>query len=444
MSANLRAILKYKFEVGAVVFVLNLLLACTTLGTAQTWVRITPEFSTGDTTFPRWDCVFSTKLTGWITAVQFASDSMPGFNRFYKTTDGGAFWTLERDFVNRNVSYPFSSDSLHFWASVSGVGLVFTSDGGATWDSSHVEPWFDVIGGNLHFFDSLEGFARADRLMHTVDGGHTWSGDYSTDTLWAPSSDMFDFIDRRRGWVAGGHPIILDAGAISATTDSGRTWSMRAQTSWIVGLDMVDSLVGYAVSYNPFGPGSVYSTTDGWSTFAMTTIPGASGYNAIGFLDALHGWFVGNSGQIWYTSDGGLNWTLQESGVTVNLVRIIILHGQNTVYVIGENNTILRLDLTSDVQESLSDVPKSFSLSQNYPNPFNPLTTISYTLPAQSFVTLKVFNVLGQEIATLVNATETPGNKSVRFDGSGLPSGVYFYRLQAGSYSGTKMLMIVK
>jgi hypothetical protein len=89
-------------------------------------------------------------------------------------------------------------------------------------------------------------------------------------------------------------------------------------------------------------------------------------------------------------------------------------------------------------------VPKGFELGQNYPNPFNPSTTISYTLPAQSLVTLKVFNVLGQEVAVLVNGIESPGTKSVRFVGSPFPSGAYFYRLQAGSHSATKMLMSVK
>ena len=101
-----------------------------------------------------------------------------------------------------------------------------------------------------------------------------------------------------------------------------------------------------------------------------------------------------------------------------------------------------------EILTSASDVaigvPSTFALHQNYPNPFNPSTTISYTLPVQSFVTLKVFNVLGQEVATLVNGIESPGSKSVRFDGGRLPSGVYFYRLQAGSYSGTRMLLIVK
>jgi hypothetical protein len=98
---------------------------------------------------------------------------------------------------------------------------------------------------------------------------------------------------------------------------------------------------------------------------------------------------------------------------------------------------------STDVEEEQS-VPRECDLRQNYPNPFNPSTTISYALPTQGFVSLKVFNVLGQEVAILVNGIESPGSKSVTLDGSGLPSGVYFYRLQAGSYSSTKMLMVVR
>jgi hypothetical protein len=98
----------------------------------------------------------------------------------------------------------------------------------------------------------------------------------------------------------------------------------------------------------------------------------------------------------------------------------------------------------SAVDSSRISIPAAYVLRQNYPNPFNPSTTISYALPTQSLVTLKVFNVLGQEVATLVNGLENPGNKSVEFNAAGLPSGVYFYRLQAGSYSGTKMLMVVR
>lgn len=88
--------------------------------------------------------------------------------------------------------------------------------------------------------------------------------------------------------------------------------------------------------------------------------------------------------------------------------------------------------------------PTEFSLSQNYPNPFNPSTTISYQLVKQSHVTLKVFDVLGREVATLVNGLEEPGYKSVKFEASKLPSGVYYYRLQAGNYVETKKLLLLR
>jgi len=91
-----------------------------------------------------------------------------------------------------------------------------------------------------------------------------------------------------------------------------------------------------------------------------------------------------------------------------------------------------------------SEVPKVFALMQNYPNPFNPSTIISYQLPTSSFVSLKVLDVLGREIATLVNDRQNPGNHSVRFSASNLSSGVYYYRLQAGTYIETKKLTVIK
>ena len=104
----------------------------------------------------------------------------------------------------------------------------------------------------------------------------------------------------------------------------------------------------------------------------------------------------------------------------------------------GGNNYISSIDKTG------SEMPRTYNLYQNYPNPFNPSTFIDYQLPASVFVTLKVFDVLGREIETLVNEHQNAGKHSVQFNAAKLPSGVYFYKLEAGNYNNTKKLLLLK
>ncbi len=94
--------------------------------------------------------------------------------------------------------------------------------------------------------------------------------------------------------------------------------------------------------------------------------------------------------------------------------------------------------------KSLSGISVAFTLAQNYPNPFNPSTTISFTLQSGSFVTLKIFDVMGREVTALVSQEKEAGTYQMRWNASGMPSGVYFYRLQAGIYTETKRLVILK
>jgi uncharacterized protein YdaL len=96
------------------------------------------------------------------------------------------------------------------------------------------------------------------------------------------------------------------------------------------------------------------------------------------------------------------------------------------------------------VHQSTDLLPHALTLLQNFPNPFNPTTTIRYELPHASHVSLIVFNTIGQEVTTLVDAVEEPGYKSVQFDASHLSSGIYFYRLTAGSFTSVKKLMLLR
>ncbi|HQF42775.1 MAG TPA: T9SS type A sorting domain-containing protein [Ignavibacteriaceae bacterium] len=97
----------------------------------------------------------------------------------------------------------------------------------------------------------------------------------------------------------------------------------------------------------------------------------------------------------------------------------------------------------TDVEELPGEI-KTYSLSNNYPNPFNPSTTIKYQIPKSGLVTLKVYNVLGKEITTLVNEEKSVGSYEITFDASGLSSGIYFYKLSADNFQQTKKMILLK
>jgi len=96
------------------------------------------------------------------------------------------------------------------------------------------------------------------------------------------------------------------------------------------------------------------------------------------------------------------------------------------------------------VEVTIENKPSNFELAQNYPNPFNPSTTIQFQIPKSSFVNLKVYDILGKEVATLVNEEKPLGTYEVTWYAEHVPSGVYFYRIQAGNFVETKKLVLLK
>ncbi len=102
------------------------------------------------------------------------------------------------------------------------------------------------------------------------------------------------------------------------------------------------------------------------------------------------------------------------------------------------------LELITDVENEDDNIPTEFSLSQNFPNPFNPSTTIKFSIPEEAFISLKVYNSLGEEVGELINETKPAGNYSVMFYANDLVSGIYFYTISAGSFFQTRKMMLVK
>ena len=122
----------------------------------------------------------------------------------------------------------------------------------------------------------------------------------------------------------------------------------------------------------------------------------------------------------------------------------------DTLYIMSNaSNPLTEVPLSGNgsitaVSQNNSSMPNNYGISQNYPNPFNPTTVINYQLPVNSFVTLKIYDVIGREVVTLVSGNQNTGYYHVTFNAADLTSGVYFYRLQAGTYSETKKLLLLK
>ena len=184
-----------------------------------------------------------------------------------------------------------------------------------------------------------------------------------------------------------------------------------------------------------FTPHTITTGADGaWSVYAVDV-------DGDGDIDVLSASAIDNK-IAWYENDGNENFTsrpITTSADGATSVFAIDVDGDGDIDVLSSSLNDDKIawyesDLVSSVTIS-NEIPSEFGLSQNYPNPFNPSTIIRFSISEESFVTLKVVNTLGEEITTLINENIIAGNYEVDFDATGLPSGIYFYKLQAGSPS---------
>ncbi|MCF8243302.1 MAG: T9SS type A sorting domain-containing protein [Melioribacteraceae bacterium] len=175
-------------------------------------------------------------------------------------------------------------------------------------------------------------------------------------------------------------------------------------------------------------------------------VPHHAGYNIYATYELYEG---GVRNEVYHTANTSY------TDESVDIVNPLIANQTVTYEVTSLNSIAAESDPSPSVSREVDggvwkqaneeeDIPLVYKLKQNYPNPFNPSTTIKYELPDEGHVVIKLYDVLGREIQTLVNESKSPGRYEIKFDGSKLSSGVYIYRIEAGQFTSIKKLMLMK
>ncbi|MGB5848244.1 MAG: YCF48-related protein, partial [Ignavibacteriaceae bacterium] len=368
------------------------------------------------------------------------------------TTNGGINWN------SKTIGTTLSLYSVHFtdsntgWAVGGGGNIWKTTDGGANWNICHSQPDYDYLS-SIYFIDDTTGWVVGAHpfwtsswclILKTTDGGISWDSQMLETQ---GSLRSVHFIDKNKGWAVGGNE--QTGGIILKTTDGGINWSSQLSISFglFFSVNFIDQNIGWAVG-GGYSGGTIYKTTDGGTNW--TNQPGNfESLSSIQFINQNTGWAVGGSyslGTIYKTTDGGTNWIPQTSGTMWPLTSVSFTDSDNG-WAVGGRATILHTTnggVTFVEDQEIDKIPTEYNLSNNFPNPFNPSTKIKYSVPQSSKVVIKVFDILGNEIETLVNEEKDVGTYEITWYAEQLSSGVYFYKLQAGNFVETKKMVLMK
>jgi photosystem II stability/assembly factor-like uncharacterized protein len=385
-----------------------------------------------------------------LNSIDFPVNAQTGYIAEYgilKTTDGGNTW------IEQNVSatinkIKFIDNDTGYIVGVNGA-IFKTINGGQNWD-------YLLSGINQYLFDvefpvnSITGYVSglSGKLAKTTDGGNTWTsiGSFSKDIL-----AMSFPTDNLIGYVATAYQRIYK------TTDGGATWEIKYDGN-IPGAKMSDILfpfdaqTGYALSY---GNGSkILKTTDGgnnWQTIdpgiAQELLSISFPTPQIGYITAFHDNF---SSILLKTTDSGLTWNKVPVPYAYALNSVCFPNGVDTGYIVGVlSGAILKTVNGGGIFTSVTDSPIRYqnpdnTLVQNYPNPFTESTTVIWELPEDAHAVLKVYDFTGREVKTLVDGNLAKGEHKAKFDATGLPAGVYFYRLRVNGKVETKKMVYLK
>jgi hypothetical protein len=354
---------------------------------------------------------------------------------FLSTNDGTSWTQVNTGLTNTNVRSLAVKDA-NLFAGTWGGGVYLSTNNGTGWTQA-------IYGLTNPYVLS---FAVTDtNLFAGIDGGGVFRT-ANSGTSWHQAGLLSYFVPALAVHVSGS----LFAGTtrgIFRTDDIGNTWTPvnTGLTSTSVYSLAVNGTNLFAGTING---GAFLSTNNGtnWTQIGFVNITVWS------FAVAGMNLFAGTSGGVYFSTNNGTSWTPVNAGLPNTNIRSLAVSGTN-LFAGTSGVGVWRRPLSEmivSVEPTPEEVPTQFSLSQNYPNPFNPTTTITYALSSQErdgvrlHVTLKVFDLLGRAVATLVNEPRPAGTHSVKFNAEHLPSGVYFYRLQAGAFHQTKKLVLLR
>jgi photosystem II stability/assembly factor-like uncharacterized protein len=386
---------------------------------------------------------FVNSQTGWAGGFQ----AIPVYYMLIKTTNAGISWTDQRPNLptgNRILSL-FFIDANTGW--IAGAdGFFKTTNGGASYFTL-TSP--SIICNDVYFVNPLTGWVTGltgsnGKLDKTTDGGSTWI----TQAISIPQNEQLyslHFENSLTGWGAGGTSIIK-------TTDGGTSWTTQSHPS-CTGITCVNA-VSSDIAWVSGNNGIILSTTNGGSIWTANNVGYSYTVFSVFFINSSTGFSVTGPSKIFKTTNGGTNWYTQLTDTSTNRFNCVYFKSNDTGYVSGSQGKIyktINAGGTIGIKEINENIPDKYDLFQNYPNPFNPTTRIRFQIADFRFqiknnnkTTLKVFDITGREIQALVNELLSPGTYEVTFDGSNLPSGIYFYQLRSGDFVESKKLILIK
>ena len=376
------------------------------------------------------------------------ADCLIGAGGLFISTDEGVSWS--EDTTTGLSQYEITSlkkSGTNIFACTGGAGIFRSNDYGMTWSPIDSGLYYLPYTWNREtVFNSIvilgtEIYAAATGLFKSTNNGDSWF--YNGRAYVQSGGTIYDCnINKLIAF-----DTVLFAGVdglgMIRSSDKGKTWSMV--NNGMTGKYVMDFILGGTIIFAATGDKGVFRSTDHGTTWG--TINGGLTNTNVWSL-AIYGTniFAGTiGGGVFATTLNGSVWTPVNTDLTST--DIFSLAASNTdLYCATRFGGVWHRPLSeiSAVRMQRDENPKNFSLEQNYPNPFNPTTSIKYSIPKETFVTLKVFSILGKEITTLVHERKGAGNYSVNFNGDNLPSGIYFYRMQAGNFVSTKKFVLLK